>query len=98
MEKELLPIGSVVLLKNSTARAMIAGYLSVANSDQSRVYDYSGFQFPVGYMRDDEILCFDDTDIEQVVVYGYKDLEESVFMGKLMSEKDEMKKKFMERK
>lgn len=89
MNKELLPIGSVVALKNSTALAMIAGYLAVTQSDPERVWDYSGFRFPIGYTSDEEIYCFNHDQIETIYAYGYRDIEADIFMNRLKQASDE---------
>ena len=83
MDKELLPIGSVVALKNSAALVMIAGYLAVTRANPEQVWDYSGFRFPIGYTSDEEIYCFNREQIEIVYAYGYRDIETDMFMGRL---------------
>lgn len=85
MARDLLPIGSVVQLENSTALVMVAGYLPVAPSRPNYVWDYSGFRFPIGFTDDDTVYCFDHNQVQVVYAYGYKDIEEEIFMGKLMS-------------
>lgn len=84
MAKELLPIGSVVQLANSTALVMIAGYLPVMPSRPDHVWDYSGFRFPIGFTDNDMVYCFDHGQIQVVYAHGYKDIEEEIFMSKLM--------------
>lgn len=42
MEKEFLPVGSVVLLKGGTKRVMVTGFCSVDNDDTTKIYDYTG--------------------------------------------------------
>ena len=83
MDKELLPIGSVVTLKNSTALVMIAGYLTVTRANLEQVWDYSGFRFPIGYTSDEEIYCFNHGQIEAVYAYGYRDIETDIFISRL---------------
>lgn len=80
MNKEYLPIGTVVQLKNSTARVMIAGYFPMPDSRPGEVHDYSGFKFPIGYVSDDEVYCFDHDQIELICAYGYQDQEQMQFM------------------
>ena len=47
----LLPIGSVVLLKNSTKRVMISGVAQVStDGGDEKVYDYTGVLYPEGFM------------------------------------------------
>ena len=83
MSKELLPIGSVVQLANSTGLVMVAGYLPVVPSRPDHVWDYSGFQFPLGYTSNDTVYCFDHEQIQVVYAYGYRDIEQDIFMSKL---------------
>lgn len=83
MNKEILPIGSVVQLANSTALVMVAGYLPVSPSRPDYVWDYSGFKFPIGYTDNELVYCFDHDQIQIVYAYGYKDVEEEVFISKL---------------
>lgn len=93
MDKSLLPIGTVVQLKNSDALAMIAGYLPVMPSEPDKVYDYSGFRFPLGYVNDNEVYCFDADQIEIIYAYGYLDYESDVFLKRLELTKEELKNK-----
>lgn len=93
MKREKLPIGSVVQLKESTARVMVMGYLAVTENNQDTVWDYCGVQFPIGYMRVDEIYCFNHEQIEIICVYGYQDLECDEFLQTLESEVNKKNKK-----
>ena len=90
MDKEFLPIGTVVDLKESTASVMVAGYLPIASSDQSKVWDYSGFRFPLGYVHDDQIICFDQDQIETIYAYGYMDIEQQKFIAHVPEKKAEV--------
>ena len=80
---ELLPIGSVVQLEDSTALVMIAGYLPIAPSEPDRIWNYSGFKFPLGYTDNEDIYCFDQEQIQAVYAYGYRDIEYDIFMSRL---------------
>ena len=88
MDRERLPIGSVVQLENSTALVMVAGYLPVLPSRPDHVWDYSGFRYPIGYTDDEVAYCFDHDQIQVVYAHGYKDIEEEIFMGKLMDARE----------
>lgn len=83
MTNDFLPIGSVAQLKDSSALVMIAGYLPIRQTEPDRVWDYSGFRFPIGYTEDEEIYCFDQEQIEIVYAQGYWDIEEELFMSRL---------------
>ena len=95
MENHFLPIGSVVQLKNSTACVMIAGYLPMGPSRPGYVWDYSGMRFPLGYVRDDEIYCFDQDQIEVVHSLGYQDKEQFSFIRTLEYSVDKIKEDMM---
>ena len=90
MANALLPIGSVVQLSESTALVMIAGYLAVNQAAPERVWEYSGFRFPIGYTDDEEVYCFDHSQIETVYAYGYHDIEEDIFMSRLTAARNQM--------
>ena len=77
--KDLLPIGSVVTLKEGTKRLMIIGRLQ-QNVRTKKVYDYAGCLWPEGYIDKDSCYVFDHEDM---------DIEEFNFRFEL----DEMRKK-----
>ena len=88
----VLPIGSVVLLKEATKRIMITGYASVSPDTGDKVYDYSGCVYPEGFVDYDEVFVFDHSQIQEVYFLGYRDQEQIEFMSKL----EEELKKFRE--
>ena len=90
MEKELLPIGSVVQLANSTGLVMVAGYLPVSPAQPNRLWDYSGFRFPIGFTDNDTVYCFDHSQVQVVYAYGYRDIEEDLFIDKLEKSRDRL--------
>lgn len=83
MNKRFLPIGSVVQLKDSTARVMITGYLPISAQKPGYVWDYSGFHFPLGFVHLDDVYCFNHDQIERICSYGYRDLECDEFLEQL---------------
>ena len=91
-ENELLPIGSVVMLKDSTAPVMIAGFLPVT-TEPDCVWDYSGFRFPLGYTDDDDIFCFNQSQITIVYAYGYRDVEHDIFVDSLSDTMDQLRER-----
>lgn len=82
-EKEFLPLGSIVLLKDASKKIMIVGFLTSRMEDESTVYDYAGCLFPEGILSSDESLLFNEEDIEEVVVRGYENEETKEFISKL---------------
>ena len=69
------PIGTVVVLKNSTAATVISGYLAENVDMPGYTWDYSGFVYPIGLRDENEVYTFDHTQIEQVLAIGYQDGE-----------------------
>lgn len=70
-KEEILPIGSVVLLKNQVKRVMITGFLG--KIEQGKVYDYMGCLFPEGVLSNDKSILFDKNDIDKIYYIGYVD-------------------------
>ena len=58
MNKEFLPVGSVVILKGGTKRVMVTGFCSIDNDDKSKMYDYTGCLYPEGIINSNEICLF----------------------------------------
>lgn len=86
MFEGLLPIGTVVLLKNSTKRVMIIGVLQKqATGDKAKIWDYSACVFPEGFMGPDQTYLFDAEQIAKVYSIGYQDEEQLEFKAKIDS-------------
>ncbi|WP_041544509.1 DUF4176 domain-containing protein [Oceanobacillus iheyensis] len=75
----MLPIGTIVYLKEGTSKLMIlnrAPILPSENEEQKGVmYDYSGCIYPQG-LDPNNVLYFNEEYIDKVVSEGYKDEEE----------------------
>jgi hypothetical protein len=78
----LLPIGSVVLLKNGTKKLMIYGRKQKLAAENT-VYDYVGCLYPEGYINPDYSYVFNHEDIAVVIFTGYQDEEEKGYLEKL---------------
>lgn len=85
LDKETLPIGSVVRLSGATALAMIAGYLPTGSAREGYVWDYCGFRYPIGYEEADIVYQFDASQIEEVIALGYQDTEAFAFSEHLIN-------------
>jgi len=79
----VLPIGSVVLLKDSTKKLMIIGFAQVSASNPERIYDYVGCVFPEGFLGPDQTYLFDSHQIEKIFAVGYQDEEQMAFKTKV---------------
>ena len=91
MNFEYLPIGSVVLLKESTRRVMIVG-LCQRGVKTNKVYDYVGVVFPEGFVSADKMFLFDNEQIDIVFSLGYMDEEQMRFLDYAEEKFDELKK------
>lgn len=80
--KDLLPIGSVVLLKEGQKKLMTYGVKQTDNSD-GKTYDYIGVVYPEGTMGEGTQFLFNHEDIEEVFHRGYDDAERTEFMNNL---------------
>ena len=69
----ILPIGSVVLLKNATKPIMIFGYMQKSAVVPDQMADYIGVPDPEGNLDIRAQFGFQMTDIEKVLFEGYRD-------------------------
>lgn len=81
--RELLPIGSVVLLKEASKRVMIYGVMQTDRETEVE-YDYLGVIYPEGSMGDGSSFFFNHDQIDQVFFTGYDDEERLDFIEKLV--------------
>lgn len=80
--KELLPIGSVVLLKNGYKRLMIFGIRQMDNNSGTE-YDYIGVMYPEGNMGEASQYLFNHENIGKVFFRGFEDPERDGFIEEL---------------
>lgn len=81
--KELLPIGSVVLLKDGIKKLMITGYMAMDQKSPEKIYDYSGCIYPEGLLSSEQCLLFSHEQISQVFFEGYQAEEFRMFEEQL---------------
>ena len=81
--KELLPVGSVVLLNNGRKRLMITGVKQTDEDGKGREYDYIGVLYPEGYVGPDFQYLFNQEDIVKIYFRGYEDGERDGFINQL---------------
>ena len=91
----LLPIGSVVLLKDSTKRVMIIGFCQAEASDDEKktIWDYSGCLYPEGYIGPDKTFLFNGDQIDKIFAIGYQDEEQFEFKIQIDSVLDQYSNK-----
>ena len=81
--KDFLPIGSVVLLKETEKRLMVIGRVQVCDG---KAYKYSGVLYPEGYLGSDKLFLFNEDDIEVLYYMGMQDPEEFQFRKELVKQ------------
>ena len=77
-EGVLLPIGTIVVLKDGYKKLMIIGRMQLQGKEE-KLWDYLGILYPEGYLGEDYTFLFNNEDIEEVVFEGYTDLEDEAF-------------------
>ena len=82
--EELLPIGSVIWLKDAQKPLMIFGVMQ-EDGDTHIEYDYIGVVYPEGNMGVGTQFLFMHKDIEKVIFRGYEDTSREEFIKRLDS-------------
>lgn len=77
----ILPIGSIVLLKDSGKRLMVIGCLQ--QQADGKVWDYAGVPYPEGFIGAAHTYLFDQNQIIRVYALGYQDEEQFMFSDRL---------------
>ena len=88
--KDLLPLGSVVLLKEATKSLMIIG--TTQKDDENRIFDYIAVVFPEGYINAETFFLFNHEDIEDVRFVGCINAESQVYTQILRNQEAESQK------
>ena len=80
----LFPIGTVVLLKESTKKLMITGVCQFTENENGErtFYEYCGVVFPEGYLSAEENYLFNGDQIDKLYFVGYQDAEALAFKEK----------------
>ena len=81
--RDLLPIGSIVLLKNGEKKLMIFGIKQTSTDGEEMEFDYIGVMYPEGYLGGEYQFLFNHKDIAEVIFRGYEDAERTEFLVKL---------------
>lgn len=76
----LLPVGSVVTIKDAEKKFLIIGLLPQTSDG---VKDYIAVFYPEGYLDSEHFYMFDHSDIIDVKYLGYVDSEYQVFHARL---------------
>ncbi|KMP34602.1 DUF4176 domain-containing protein [Bacillus albus] len=79
---KLLPIGTVVKLEDMEQSVMIIGRMAI--SEDKREFDYVGVLYPIGFIGNENVLCFNYDKIIEEMHKGYMTDEELVLREKLL--------------
>lgn len=79
---EILPLGTVVLLKDATRYVVVIGY-SMVEQGEDKVWDYLGCPYPMGVVSTKSNLLFDKEQIDKVVHRGFSDEEGEDFRNQI---------------
>lgn len=76
--KDLLPIGSVVMLKEATKSLMIVG--TMQRDEEGHEFDYISVVFPEGYINSEYFFLFNHEDIVDVKFVGCINAESQTYI------------------
>jgi len=77
MKENIIPNGTVVLLKEGTKRLMVVGWYPV--SEDGTKYDYMGIFYPEGFIDLENVFLFNYDDIDKIDFLGFVDSEFQLF-------------------
>lgn len=80
--KDILPVGTIVRLKDGEKRLMISGIMQ-SDGGQGKEYDYLGVLYPEGHLGGKFQYLFNHVDIDEVIFRGFEDEERAQFLNKL---------------
>ena len=82
--RDLLPIGSIVILKDGVKRLMVSGIMqSDADVKGGEPFDYIGVLYPEGHIGGEYQFMFNHQDIDHIIFRGYEDEERTAFVHAL---------------
>ena len=81
--RKLLPIGSVVLLKNGRKPVMICGVCQTDN-ETGNEYDYVSLAWPEGYLGSGSSFMFNQGDIDHLLYRGLDGPDRDLFIDSLV--------------
>jgi len=80
-ETKLLPLGSVVILKDGNQKLSVIGRGQLYDQEGTIGYfDYSSVFYPDGLLDVEQLYFFNHEDIEELIFEGYSDEDEAEFL------------------
>lgn len=92
---ELLPIGSIVTVKDGTRKLMITGRMQY-DQENNTLNDYLACLYPEGIIGDEYHFLFNHDEIQEVVYIGYESEEDREHLETLEGLIEEAKIKIKE--
>lgn len=89
--EELLPLGSVVVLKDGSKSLMVIGTNQYYSKGEQ--YDYVSVLYPEGHLNKDSFFLFNQEDIREVKYIGYVSAELQAFRFSLAEAREKNKVK-----
>lgn len=87
----LLPVGSVVFLKDAIKKLMVIGIKP--GNEEGKFFDYIGVMYPEGYINKDILFLFNHEDIVDIVYRGYENPEHTQFLQQIKVGMEKLNKK-----
>lgn len=82
-QKQILPIGSIVLLDGGIQKLMIIGRaLNVRNGERQFYFDYAAVAYPEGLIGD-QIVYFNHENVAKLIFQGFEDDDNAVFVKRI---------------
>ncbi|WP_312446745.1 DUF4176 domain-containing protein [Lacrimispora sp.] len=78
----LLPLGSIVVLKNGEKKIMIYGRKQIEAKTQ-KLFDYVACLYPEGNINEEYCYLFNNSDIREIIFRGYSDVDEVAYLSYL---------------
>ncbi len=79
----MLPIGSIITLKDGQKKIMICGRFQ-KSIKSGKNYDYAACLYPEGVIKSDYLFLFNHEQIGTIYYRGYEDEEESKFLQEIV--------------
>lgn len=81
-QTELLPLGSIVALKEGDKKLMIYGRAQMT-PETKEDFDYVACLWPEGNLDEEFTYLFNNSDVDEVFHHGYTDAEDSEYLQML---------------
>ena len=82
---DLLPIGTVALIKGIVQPVMIYGRMQQQVDQEEKVWEYVACPYPQGHISDETNVFFNHDQIQQVIFKGFESEGEKIMKEKLLS-------------